>query len=72
MKDEDVRACIYNVAKEMGFRIQSLYRNPLTGMWHLDTIGAQDQVRFKPTPNASLEECAEEFKRLLYADFWLR
>jgi hypothetical protein len=72
VKDEDVRACVYGVAKEMGFKIQSLNRNPLTGVWNIDAIGYHDQVRFKPTPDASIKECAEQLKSLLHEDVWLR
>ena len=41
-----------------------MYPNPLTGVWRID-IGDGGQVTFKPTPGASVEECTEQFKRIL-------
>jgi len=48
----------------LGWKIRSIYPNPLTGIWRID-IGDGGQVSFKPIPGATVEECTEQFKRVL-------
>jgi HEAT repeat protein len=65
MDDRDIRNCISDVAKQFGIKIHSLQRNPLTNVWHIDIIEPNEQIRFKPTSGATVEECAQQFRKLL-------
>jgi HEAT repeat protein len=65
MDDRDIRNCISDVAKQLGLKIHSLQRNPLTNVWHIDIIEHNEQIRFKPTAAATVEECAQQFRKLL-------
>ena len=65
MDDRDIRNCISDVAKRLGIKIHSLHRNPLTTVWHIDVIEHNEQIRFKPTAAATVEECAQQFRKLL-------
>src|SRR5262245_48609231 len=58
MDDRDIRNCISDVARQLGIKIDSLQRNPLTNVWHIDIIERNEQIRFKPTSGATVEECA--------------
>ena len=65
MEDRDIRNCIYDVAKQLGIKIRSIDRNPLTNVWHIDIFERFEQIRFKPTTAATVEECAQQFRELL-------
>jgi HEAT repeat protein len=65
MDDREVRDCISDVARQLGIKIHSLQRNPLTNVWHIDIIERNEQIRFKPTATATVEECAQQFRKLL-------
>lgn len=65
MDDLDIRNCISEVVTQLGIRIHSLQRNPLTKVWHIDLIDHHEQIRFKPTLGATVEECAQQFKDAL-------
>lgn len=64
MDERDLRIAISNVGKEFGFKVKSMYRNPLTKSWRVE-ISEREQVSFTPEPDSTAEECVEQFKRLL-------
>ena len=64
MDETDVKTCVSIVAKELGWNVKSMYRNPLTNTWHINFEDYR-QVSFKPTQGATVEECATQFKNLL-------
>lgn len=66
MDEREQRDCISGFLKGCGIRIKSMYCNPLTKVWQIDTDF--EQIRFKPTPDCTPEECAEEFKSFLGLD----
>lgn|GEM_PF-3286483 len=63
MDETAQRNCIFAVAREHGLNIRGLYRNPLTGTWHIDFT--HKQVRFTPPRDATEEECVAQFKKCL-------
>ena len=65
MDNRDIQDCISDVAKQLGIKIHSLQRNPLTNVWRIDIIERNEQIRFKPTAAATMEECAQQFRKLL-------
>jgi HEAT repeat protein len=65
MDDRDIRNCISDVARQLGIKIHSLQRNPLTNVWRIDIIERNEQIRFKPSSGATVEECAQQFRKLL-------
>jgi HEAT repeat protein len=65
MDDRDIRNCISDVARQLGIKIRALQRNPLTNVWHIDIIERNEQIRFKPTAAATVDECAQQFRKLL-------
>ena len=65
MDDRDIRNCISDVAKQLGIKIRALQRNPLTNVWLIDIFERNEQVRFKPTTAATVEECAQQFRKSL-------
>ena len=65
MEDRDIQNCIYDVAKQLGIKIRSLQRNPLTNVWLIDIFERNEQIRFKPTTAATTEECGQQFRALL-------
>jgi len=65
MDDRDIRNCISDVAKQLGIKIRTLQRNPLTNVWSIDIFERNEQIRFKPTAAATVEECAQQFRKLL-------
>jgi HEAT repeat protein len=65
MDDRDIRNCISDVAKQLGIKIRTLQRNPLTNAWHIDIFERDEQIRFKPIASDTVEECAQQFRKLL-------
>jgi HEAT repeat protein len=65
MDDRDIRNCISDVAKQLGIKIRTLQRNPLTNVWHIDIFESGEHIRFKPTAGGTVEECAQQFRKLL-------
>jgi len=57
MDDRDIRNCISDVAKQLGTKIHSIRRNPLTNVWRIDIIEHNEQIRFKPTVTETLARC---------------
>jgi HEAT repeat protein len=64
LQQEEIRVCLTAVAQEYGWKIKSLYCNPLTKAWQVD-LGDHSQVSFKPEANSTIEECASQFKKVL-------
>lgn len=64
MDEREIRNAISNTGKELGFKIKSMSRNPLTGTWRVE-INEREQVSFRPKPHSTVEECTADFKRLL-------
>lgn len=63
MNETDVRACVSGVADELGWKIKSMYQNPLTKEWQISI--EHHHVRFKPAPGATVEECSRQLKNQL-------
>ena len=63
LDEKEIRDCISDAARELGLRIKSLQRNPLTKLWCIDFLGLDKQIRFKPTPDANPEECMKQLKK---------
>jgi hypothetical protein len=68
LDETETRNCITEAAREVGVKIKSLQRRPLSSVWHIDIVGYTDQIRFEPPADASPQECARKFKNLV--GFW--
>ena len=68
MDETEVRNCISEAAKEVGVKVKSIHRRPLSTVWHIDIVGYSDQFRFEPPADATPQECARKFKNLV--GFW--